>query len=65
MARSWTLHDYIDWQAYCREVAPPLNLTMAAYVGFKPKPKAKAVEAMTETEFAAELRELEGFFSGF
>ena len=64
MARSWTLHDYDDWQDYCREVAPPLNLAMAAYVGFKPKPKAKPVGEMSETEFAVEMRELENFFSG-
>jgi hypothetical protein len=29
-------------QRHWREVAPPLNLCMAAYVGFKPKPARNA-----------------------
>jgi hypothetical protein len=45
VGRSWTLHDYQDWQDYCREVAPPVNIAMAAQVGFKPKRKREVVEA--------------------
>jgi hypothetical protein len=51
-------------QRHWREVAPPANLLIAAYVGYKPKTPARRVEDMNEREFDADMQELHSFFEG-
>jgi hypothetical protein len=51
-------------QRHWSSVAPPLNLSLAAYVGFKPKPKARLAEQMTEDDLTRDMAEMERFFQG-
>ncbi len=34
---TWDLHRYAAMQRHWRSVAPPLNVTLAAFCGFKPR----------------------------
>lgn len=39
---AWPLHRYRAMQRCWREIAPPPNVTLAAYVGFRPAPRVTA-----------------------
>jgi hypothetical protein len=47
-------------QRHWREVAPPLNICMAAYVGFKPKPVRNPQGGFDGDAFETAMAELFG-----
>jgi hypothetical protein len=47
-------------QRHWQEVAPPLNVALAAYVGFKPKKRARPASEFDGDEFARAMAELFG-----
>lgn len=57
MEETWSLADYEDWNAFCQETAPPLNISMAAFIGFKPKKPAKPAEEFDIDEFLSVVQQ--------